>query len=1018
MPTTVHEVGTLFVVQDKATPVIEKIAKAVFDLGENVTAVQAKLAKLGTFRFTGITRNVKKLDDQFAALAATADSTIRNMTTATDAAGVSARTLAAQWRTVQAAASQAAAATQGASRIRVASGGGTGRGNGNGGFGIRGPSGTHLGGGFHAHSGSLIGQGLMAALGYGIVEQSKLEDFSYRATFTAGVPASQMAAIQKAIKTAASQTGASIPDLGEAALDEIRQLGGTGLSWQQKLNVLGPLLTYGAAEGRLKGTSAKEGVDSIIGLAHMLKVYDPKKIAALADKFAFLSTVNPAKLQQMERAAGYAVPMLGELGFDPFQVLSLQTAMMRGGILNTKSGTWLRQLGVRALPGTSVMSRQAFMKHESALAALGLIDSKNDPTWFTNGAPDLVKLLEMASKHLQAMPIAQRAGVMQQLFGAQGSGAAAFLSDPKILKMLPALEADMNRFRSGSALFKNYALNSPTQQFDQAWANLRNVLMDISTVVLPPLTGALQHFDDMLKVLQKILPSSDGAFGKAIGESYGRGLATGNPVEALGGAAWGALKYWWGSSDDQKKATKQGAEEGAKKGVEDGLKHKTSFFGSALGGPVLIPASYSTGGAAYGNGVYYGGGIPGGLGGGGGNFNPGGPVTTNPGARSGIANPGVNPMGSAIPMQSYGAGHVNFMHGQFGAPGTNIVGVTAGGKHFRVNKYSAGAISGFVNDLAAAGAPINSIGGFNNRNIAGSSRKSQHAYGNAIDIDQHARNIVDPGLRAWAQSHPTQFRSILNKWGMISGGDWRHPDFGHFEWSGHLPAGTAAAAHGVGSLAGLHGNAYIKAARSGFAKELTDPQKRLQFAAMLLSEGNPTQTAESAMNRSSFQHKSLMQALRSGFYGPINRGQLPAFMRRLRNNPKLMAKMNASIDAALAGSDTIKGATDQGMVSDPNGRYILNHFHVWGKGHGNIYGDWNGGRGTERWRHDFESHASESPSDAIASGGGQNVTINHTTKLDGRTIAKSTSKHQARMGNKPSHSSRMSDPYGTSLLSI
>ena len=226
------------------------------------------------------------------------------MTTATDAAGISARNLAAQWRTVQAAASQAATATQGASRVRVGTGGGAGRGNGYGGFGIRGPGGTHLGGGFHAHSGSMVGQGLMAALGYGIVEQSKLEDFAYRATFTAGVPASEMGAITKAIKNAASQTGASIPDLGEAALDEIRQLGGTGLSWKDKLNVLGPLLTYGAAEGKLKGTSAKEGVDFIVGLAHLLKVYDPKKIAAMADKFAYLSTViRPSSVKWNVRRA-------------------------------------------------------------------------------------------------------------------------------------------------------------------------------------------------------------------------------------------------------------------------------------------------------------------------------------------------------------------------------------------------------------------------------------------------------------------------------------------------------------------------------------------------------------------------------------------------------------------------------------------------------------------------------------------------------------------------------------------
>ena len=994
MPSTsTFEVGTVFVVKDQASTVIAKIGKAVADLGAEVTGVQEKLAKLGTFRFTGITRNVKKLDDQFAALAATADSTIRNMTTATDAAGVSARTLAAQWRTVQAAASQAAAATQGASRIRVASGGGAGRGNGYGGFGIRGPSGTHLGGGFHAHSGSLIGQGLMAALGYGIVEQSKIEDFAYRATFTAGVPASQMAAIQKAIKTAASQTGASVPDLGEAALDEIRQLGGTGLSWQQKLNVLGPLLTYGAAEGRLKGTSAKEGVDSIIGLAHMLKVYNPKKIAALADKFAFLSTVNPAKLQQMERAAGYAVPMLGELGFDPFQVLSLQTAMMRGGILNTKSGTWLRQLGVRALPGTSVMSRQAFMKHESALAALGLIDSKNDPTWFTSGAPDLVKLLEMASKHLQAMPIAQRAGVMQQLFGAQGSGAAAFLSDPKILKMLPALEADMNRFRSGSALFKNYALNSPTQQFDQAWANLRNVLMDISTVVLPPLTGALQHFDDMLKVLQKILPSSDGAFGKAIGESYGRGLATGNPVEALGGAAWGALKYWWGSSDDQKKATKQGAEEGAKKGVEDGLKHKTSFFGSALGGPVLIPASYSTGGAAYDNGVYYGGG----------NVAPRGPITTNPGAQ---------PMfHGAAPILPGSTPHPSIS-------GPSVIAAAGpGGMSGNWSNWLAGQ-SYLETDYRNEGNPTSSAQGY-----------FQFLRGTAADAKR--MGIPDPRFGSYAQqaaatkayiekTHPAAAaaiargdyagasRMLRGVWPSLPGGSQAQNSRRYQTWAQILQSGGPRPPGSASASIAPHGG---MPTTSGTGKSLPGSHPfhltgGLTFNGQTYHFGSGGYKGLPSVPYGTYPINGPSVGAWGSAHGALDINGGKIWDQMLGRN-RLGIEMHAGGGSLISEGCIVLPRSEFAKIKPQILKQLSggNHLFMHVTPHGI---DINGDDGT----HD------DSPSHAIAPGGGNSVTVHHTTKLDGRTIAKSTSKHQARMGNKPSHSSRMSDPYGTSLLSI
>ena len=29
-----------------------------------------------------------------------------------------------------------------------------------------------------------------------------------------------------------------------------------------------------------------------------------------------------------------------------------------------------------------------------------------------------------------------------------------------------------------------------------------------------------------------------------------------------------------------------------------------------------------------------------------------------------------------------------------------------------------------------------------------------------------------------------KYRALLSKWGIVSGGDWRHPDFGHFEWGG------------------------------------------------------------------------------------------------------------------------------------------------------------------------------------------------------------------------------------------
>lgn len=132
---------------------------------------------------------------------------------------------------------------------------------------------------------------------------------------------------------------------------------------------------------------------------------------------------------------------------------------------------------------------------------------------------------------------------------------------------------------------------------------------------------------------------------------------------------------------------------------------------------------------------------------------------------------------------SAGPGRANFMRGQYGAPGQNITTVDTKAGKVSVNATAAPAFEGFINDMVAAGAPIKDIGGFNDRNIAGTGMKSQHAFGNAIDIDQGGRDI-SPKLKAWADQNPEVFRSILRKYNMISGGDFRNPDFGHFEWGG------------------------------------------------------------------------------------------------------------------------------------------------------------------------------------------------------------------------------------------
>ena len=112
------------------------------------------------------------------------------------------------------------------------------------------------------------------------------------------------------------------------------------------------------------------------------------------------------------------------------------------------------------------------------------------------------------------------------------------------------------------------------------------------------------------------------------------------------------------------------------------------------------------------------------------------------------------------------------------------------GQRVTVNREAADAFKGFLTDIENAGAPLGSIGGYNERRIAGSGRWSQHSYGNAVDIgSQTGRDIVSPKFRAWIARNRETWDAALRRWNMIDGGKWRRPDLGHVEWAG--PRGQA-----------------------------------------------------------------------------------------------------------------------------------------------------------------------------------------------------------------------------------
>jgi len=452
------------------------------------------------------------------------------------------------------------------------------------------PGGGHV----RLGGGAMAGAGL---LGYGVYEAAQMEDAVFQLIYHSGLEQNDASRskFRKILQDSMSESGYNLHDVAESAKQEIRMFQGAPGGG---LDVLPEMLRAATIESRLKGESPEESMKALIGLAHMTKQYDPASIRKLAPAFAFLSTANPSSLGSIEKAAGHAVPLLQSgLEIDPMQSLLLGTALTRAGATSTKSGTWLREMALRSMPGKSLMSKMAFNKHEEALKALGLVDDKDKPTWFTDGKPDLLKMLDVAGSRAGSIPLEKRAAYERQLFGAQGGGGFALLADPAVREQILSLQKEMNspEFKNRYSSFsESYKEGSTVQQARTAMADFNITMMELAKTTLSAVNIVLHNFKDVLEGIRHLLPGGDGKSGALIGARAIEGAAAGaawglvgGPLGVAGGAlAGGVLGTAEGFVEDYSKA--QGEKQDRKE-TEDFVRALKENAAAAPGGTPVAP---------------------------------------------------------------------------------------------------------------------------------------------------------------------------------------------------------------------------------------------------------------------------------------------------------------------------------------------------------------------------------------------------------------------------------------------
>ena len=104
-------------------------------------------------------------------------------------------------------------------------------------------------------------------------------------------------------------------------------------------------------------------------------------------------------------------------------------------------------------------------------------------------------------------------------------------------------------------------------------------------------------------------------------------------------------------------------------------------------------------------------------------------------------------------------------------PRGKLVSMNFHGINYVVNQKAAPIFQALLSDLWRLGYRPKVIGGYNDRNIAGTNTKSLHSYGYAIDIDP-VQNPVQGNDGSMQYTLPPKVRALARKYGLSWGGNW------------------------------------------------------------------------------------------------------------------------------------------------------------------------------------------------------------------------------------------------------
>ena len=542
------EVGAVFTIKDDASAVLARLADQFNALQGVIDKIKESIASIG-----GMEGGLGKLQEQLTQTGRAGADASQIITDAFGKVDGAVDTAISRVNALRDSFTQAAEAAR---AVTVAPGMGGGSRGGAGGGGED----PHLNVQPHKLGGGFSVSGLapwwaeipMAAVGYGLDEDLKVRQNISEGLLLAHVPdADQKSAgesLYNRVVNSSKALGFSPEVMSEAYKKSETSLG--TLSFDRRTELEESLMPYAAGESKLKGTPLPESLRAMIGMVHMFQDYDPEDMKKIVPGFQVSSLFTPATLPQFERAASYPAVLHTEMGMDPQTILTQVAALQSAGVMNTKSGTWIKNFWQHMMPSQG--SSKSDIEHNDALRDLGLIDDKNNRTWGGDDPmhPDYNKGQFEIAQTMQAkmanMTPEQKTDLFHRAFGEQGKGWGALEAAPKFVEQLTKMsemKESWERTEQGGNIIGNLAKVSPLQQIEMAKAGFQANMMTASHDLTPDAASAL-------KDLANAAGQAAGAIHTAFGwMQAGADLANKTQDIAKAGHTWLADKL--GMHDDQ-----------------------------------------------------------------------------------------------------------------------------------------------------------------------------------------------------------------------------------------------------------------------------------------------------------------------------------------------------------------------------------------------------------------------------------------------------------------------------------